>query len=86
MKRKYYDLFVKYSHENKDFPGLCQLDISEKGRNFIFPDDKDIEILYNEDIPTVYWGRGSYIYDIDDFTPLRQNILLFLALYNNEKF
>lgn len=48
------------------------------------PTDEDFEELYRLGLPGVYWGRESFYYKRDDFTPLRQTIVLFMAAMNNE--
>lgn len=67
--------------------GLCNaLPKVLKGKYFelIKPTDEDfISLLINGE-PGIFWGRESMNYRTNDFTHLRQTLVLLMAALNNE--
>lgn len=63
----------------------------KKAFNMMHPTEKDVRELINSGYPVTYWGAGDkwsnlYMRSVSrTFTPLRQNLILFAALLNNEK-
>jgi hypothetical protein len=88
-KKKYLPLYKKWMQNPKDFPFLCWVFtdqyndvLIEKGYN-----DKLFKLFIPEDQETHCWGQGLHE-DTNSppykATPLRQNIVLFMAAMNNE--
>lgn len=50
----------------------------------LIPTTEDIDALEAYNLPTIFWGRGSWIYEMDDLTPLRETILILAAILNDE--
>lgn len=48
------------------------------------PTGLDETQLLIENAPTVYWGLGNWEYEYDDFTPLRQTLVLLMAAIAGE--
>ena len=62
--------------------GLIDLEIF----NLISPTDAEEDYLYEEGYSKLYWGAGlpGKLWGQNQFTPLRQTIVLFMAAMNNE--
>jgi hypothetical protein len=63
--------------------------ISSKLLDLFYPTPDDMLRLVNDGMPSMYWACGVQLDKIDNnfdriFTPLRQNIVLFMAAINNE--
>ena len=64
--------------------GLCNCFPNNRKLELLSPDsDERYDLLYSG-FPMVYWGRDNYNQSIDDYSKLRQTIVLFMAAMNGE--
>lgn len=70
--------------------GLCRC-LGESNIEIMVPTNDDLNRLKEEKLPIGYWGcdnidwTDNYDYDyLTNYTPLRQNIVLFIAAMNGE--
>lgn len=68
--------------------GLCSWvhaeEIDKKLLHLVTPTTGDISRLFRENKDTVHWGSDAEHGKIGEFTPLRQNLVLFMAAINGE--
>ena len=65
--------------------GLCHTDVASTDLfQLIKPTDEDIDKLYGEGKPVVWWGMGDFEHSTYEFSPLRQNLILLMAALNGE--
>lgn len=71
-----------------DCSGLCEAAdnklIMKKYLNIVEPTIENIRDLRGEGKSSTYWGSDSYLYKTEEFTELRQTIILLMAALNNE--
>lgn len=85
MKRKkFLDFYLKYVDSELPFSGLCccfkhQTDLDKIG---LFEPSYHERVKY--DHGAGWWGRVPGREGICEFTPFRQNVILFLAAMNDE--
>jgi len=64
--------------------GLCSIFGIDQSFRLLCPTSDDYDQLQEDGLPMVYWGKGGWEYSASDFSPLRQNIVLFMAAMNGE--
>ena len=87
MGKKYLSYYEEWAKEGRmPNSGLCQIFGYDPLFTLMTPSEEDFEEMENKRLPTIFWGKGDY----DDrwinggFSPLRQNIVLFMAAMNGE--
>jgi hypothetical protein len=90
-KKKYLPLYYEWMKTGTmPSAGLCEIfyDFAEDYEDCFFslmkPTQSDYDQLFDENLPRIYWGLGEPIGSTKAFTPLRQNIVLFMAAMNGE--
>jgi hypothetical protein len=93
---KHYDFYVQCAEAGiLPYDGLCNCAfaalIDKELIELFYPTQEDQDELYDQGLDDVFWGNEMpWEVDIDvratAFTPLRQNIVLFMACMAGEKF
>lgn len=84
-KKKYLSLYEKWMKAGKmPKAGLCYIFKYDSLFKMMEPTFIDGINLAKESLPVTFWGKGSWQYRHGAFSPLRQNIVLFMAAMNNE--
>jgi len=83
---KYLDMYNRLAESNS-CPALCwtqEIMHDDSIFNSLRPTDQEILEHREEGYNRTYWGDREDKSDYSEFTPLRQNIVLFMAAMNDE--